>query len=360
MNAVGAVVTTGIYCRDDCPGRPLPANTTRYPSAAAAEAAGYRACHRCRPYRQEIRASAGMPELVCRAVRLIAGGALDGATDISLAGRLGVSPRHLRRVFLQHAGVTPDQLARSRRAHFARRLLDDTDLRIADVAFAAGFGSVRQLNRVLAEVFHGTPRELRARRRVTDRLQADGGLAIRLVHDRPLDFAAALRHLSVRATPGVEAVRGGSYRRTIRVDHDPGMIEISRRSPTELLLVAHLPRLDGLIHHVRRARRMFALDDPAETCGGWDPFEDGVHDIVRNGVPDATRARTVMGDLAGRYGAVVPGLAPDGLTRMFPRPGVLADADLDALPIPGATVHALRSFARAAGRPAPGVTGPAR
>lgn len=349
MNAVGAVLTTGIYCRDDCPGRPLPANTTRYPSAAAAEAAGYRACHRCRPYRQEIRASAGMPELVCRAVRLIADGALDGATDISLAGRLGVSPRHLRRMFLQHAGVTPDQLARSRRAHFARRLLDDTDLRIADVAFAAGFGSVRQLNRVLAEVFHGTPRELRARRRVTDRLQADGGLAIRLVHDKPLDFAAALRHLSVRATPGVEAVCDGSYRRTIRVDHDPGMIEISRRSPTELLLVAHLPRLDGLIHHVRRARRIFALDDLAE--GGWDPFEGGVHDIVRDGVPDATRARTVMGDLAGRFGAVVPGLAPAGLTRMFPQPDVLAAADLDALPIPGATVHALRSFAHAAGRP---------
>ncbi|MGP3912964.1 helix-turn-helix domain-containing protein [Nonomuraea sp. 10N515B] len=348
MNAVGAVLTTGIYCRDDCPGRPHPANTTRYPSAAAAEAAGYRACHRCRPYRQEPITVADMPSLVCRGVQLIADGALDDATESRLAGRLGVSPRHLRRIFLQHAGVTPDQLARSRRAHFARRLLDDTDLRIADIAFAAGFGSVRQLNRVLADVFHGTPRELRARRRVTDRLQADGGLAIRLAHDKPLDFAAALRHLAARATPAVEAVSGACYRRTISIDHDPGMIEITQRSPTELLLLAHLPRLNGLIHHVHRARRIFALDDPAKTCGSWDPFEVGVYDIVRAGVPDATRARAILGDLASRFGAVVPGLAPAGLTRMFPQPDILAWADLDALPLPDTTIHTLRSFAQAA------------
>ncbi|MFI6734229.1 helix-turn-helix domain-containing protein [Nonomuraea sp. NPDC050451] len=348
MNAVGAVLTTGIYCRDGCPGRPRPANTTRYPSAAAAEAAGYRACHRCRPYRQELAPVADMPELVCRGVELIADGALDDTTESSLARRLGVSPRHLRRMFLQHAGVTPDQLARSRRAHFARRLLDDTDLRIADIAFAAGFGSVRQLNRVLAEIFHGTPRELRARRRVTDRLQADGGLAIRLTHDKSLDFADALRHLAARATPNVEAVSCASYRRTILIDHDPGMIEITQRSPAELLLVAHLPRLNGLIHHVHRVRRIFALDDAAKTCGSWDPFEVGVHDIVRAGVPDAARAQAILGDLAGRFGAVVPGLAPVGLTRLFPQPDVLARADLDVLAIPDTTVHTLRSFAQAA------------
>ncbi|RSM51923.1 hypothetical protein DMB66_40860 [Actinoplanes sp. ATCC 53533] len=208
MNAVGAVLTTGIYCRDDCPARPHPANTARYRSAAAAEAAGFRACHRCRPYRQDSITVGDMPDLVCRGIHLIADGALDDATDSALAGRLAVSPRHLRRMFLKHAGVTPDQLARSRRAHFARRLLDDTDLRIADIAFAAGFGSVRQLNRVLADVFHGTPRELRARRRVTDRLQADGGLAVRLSHDGSPDFTAALRRLAARATPSVEEVSG--------------------------------------------------------------------------------------------------------------------------------------------------------
>jgi AraC family transcriptional regulator of adaptative response / DNA-3-methyladenine glycosylase II len=287
-----------------------------------------------------------MPDLVCRGIQLIADGALDDATDSTLAGRLAVSPRHLRRMFLRHAGVTPDQLARSRRAHFARRLLDDTDLRIADIAFAAGFGSVRQLNRVLSDVFHGSPRELRARRRVTDRLQADGGLAIRLTHDGSLDFAAVLRRLAARAIPSVEEVTADSYRRTVLIDHDSGMIEITRRSPAELLLVAHLPRLDGLVHHVRRARRIFALDDPAETCGSWDPFEVGVHDVVRAAVPDATRTRAVLGDLADRYGQVVSGLAPVGLARMFPTPEILATAALDGLPISDTTVHALRSFAQ--------------
>jgi len=295
-----------------------------------------------------------MPDLVCRGIQLIADGALDDATDSALAGRLAVSPRHLRRMFLRHAGVTPDQLARSRRAHFARRLLDDTDLRIADIAFAAGFGSVRQLNRVLSDVFHGTPRELRARRRVTDRLRADGGLAIRLTHDGSLDFTAVLRRLAARATPSVEEVTDDSYRRTVLIDHDPGMIEITRggkpkpRSSHELLLVAHLPRLDGLVHHVRRARRIFALDDPAETCGSWDPFEVGVHDIVRADASDATRTRAILGDLADRFGQVVSGLAPAGLTRMFPTPDLLAGADLGGLPIADTTVHALRSFAQAA------------
>ncbi|NJP97727.1 helix-turn-helix domain-containing protein [Nonomuraea sp. FMUSA5-5] len=346
MNAVGAVLTTGIYCRDACPGRPLPVNTIRYPSAAAAEAAGYRACHRCRPYRQELSPVAHMPQLVCQGVQLIADGALDGAKESGLARRLGVSPRHLRRIFLQHAGVTPDQLARSRRAHFARRLLDDTDLRITDIAFAAGFGSVRQLNRVLAAVFRSTPRELRARRRAADRLQADGGLAIRLVHDKALDFPTALNHLAACAIPSVEAVADDVYRRTILVDDDPGMIEISRRSPTELLLIAHLPRLNGLIHHVSRARRIFALDDPAVPYGFWDPFEAEVYDIVRRGTPDAKSAQAALEDLVGRYGAFVPGLAPIGLTRTFPRPETLAEAELGDLHLPDATIEALRSLAR--------------
>ncbi|RSM51924.1 hypothetical protein DMB66_40865 [Actinoplanes sp. ATCC 53533] len=125
------------------------------------------------------------------------------------------------------------------------------------------------------------------------------------------------------------------------------MIEITRRSPTELLLVAHLPRLDGLVHHVRRARRIFALDDPAETCGSWDPFEVGVHDIVRAAVPDVTTTRAVLGDLAGRFGRVVSGLAPAGLTRVFPPPEILATADLGGLSISDTIGDALRSFAQA-------------
>src|SRR3984957_12448996 len=182
-----AVVTTGIYCRPGCAGRPHPGHVREYALAAAAEADGFRPCLRCRPYRSGQPVSWTGPELVCRAVQLITDGALDGQTEAHLAARLGGSSRHLRRLFSAHLGVTPDELARSRRSHFARRLLDDTDLSIADIAFASGFGSVRQLNRACHDVFRAAPGELRARRRGTDRLVVDGGLRLRLPYRGLLD-----------------------------------------------------------------------------------------------------------------------------------------------------------------------------
>jgi AraC family transcriptional regulator of adaptative response / DNA-3-methyladenine glycosylase II len=144
MKSFAAVVTTGIYCRPGCGAHPLAEHVTRFPIAAAAEAAGYRACLRCRPYRVPQPLIWNGPELVCRAVSQILDGVLDDGTVGQLAGRLGVSERHLRRLFATHVGVTPDGLACSVRTHFARRLLDDTDLTITEVAFAAGFGSLRQ------------------------------------------------------------------------------------------------------------------------------------------------------------------------------------------------------------------------
>src|SRR5215211_4416457 len=153
VEALSAVVTTGIYCRPGCGGRPHPEHVQPFGLAAAAEAAGYRACFRCRPYRSAQPVAWTGPELVCRAVQLIIDGALDGGTETELGARLGASTRHLRRLFTTHLGVTPDQLARSRRAHFARRLLDDTDLTVTDIAFAAGFGSLRQFNRTMRETF---------------------------------------------------------------------------------------------------------------------------------------------------------------------------------------------------------------
>ncbi|HEX6524514.1 MAG TPA: helix-turn-helix domain-containing protein [Streptosporangiaceae bacterium] len=179
MTTYSAVVTTGIYCRPGCGARPLVQNTRTFDLAAAAEAAGFRACHRCRPYRMAEPVGSDAPEIVCEAVQLIIGGTLDdGGTEAALAGRIGMSPRHLRRLFLRHLGVSPDQLARSRRAHFARRLLDDTDLTFAEIAFASGFGSLRQFNRIMREVFRASPTDLRRRRRRTDRLAADGGLTL--------------------------------------------------------------------------------------------------------------------------------------------------------------------------------------
>src|SRR5258706_15921424 len=170
MDAFTGVVTTGIYCRPGCSGNPLARNTRPYTSAAAAEAAGFRACLRCRPDQEPVPGWVEAPELVCRAMRAIADGALDNANEDALAARLGVSARHLRRLFDVHIGPTPAEVARSRRAHFARRLLDDTDLPLAQVGTAAGVNSVRQFNRVMKDVFRFTPQELRARRRAPDRL----------------------------------------------------------------------------------------------------------------------------------------------------------------------------------------------
>lgn len=256
MSPYAAVVTTGIYCRPGCGARPRSEHVTSFPLAAGAEAAGYRACLRCRPYRtaQPPLAAGTAPELVCRGVQLVLDGALDATTETALAARLGLSPRHLRRLFTEHVGVTPDGLARSARTHFARRLLDDTDLPFADIAFAAGFGSVRQFNRSCRAVFRMAPQELRARRRRADRLIADGGLLLRLPFTGPLDWPAQLTLLGHRVTPGVEQVSAGAYRRTITVEGHPGVLELTAGGADHLLLRLHLPRWQELLHLVGQAR----------------------------------------------------------------------------------------------------------
>lgn len=366
---VAAVVTTGIYCRPGCGARPSPQNVRHYLLPAAAEAAGYRACLRCRPYRTESPTIRTGPELVCRAVRLILDGALDGKAEDDLASRLFISARHLRRLFLQHLGVTPDQLARSSRTHFARRLLDDTDLTIAEIAFAAGFGSVRQLNRACQDLFHASPKALRARRRVSDRLVADGGLLLRLPFRPPLDWPALLGYFEARAIAGVEYVSDGIYRRTVAIDGDPGVLEVSLGGPDHLLLRAHLPHWEGLIHLVRRARRIFNLDYDVEGAtrhldadpivgplirvrpglrppGTWDPFETGVRAILGQRI-SLGGANTIAARLVEQYGAPVPGLQAMDLTSLFPEPSTLASADLSGLGLSAARAAAVSAFARA-------------
>ncbi len=361
------MVTTGIYCRPGCAGRPHPGNVKEYPLAAAAEADGFRACLRCRPYRSAQPVSWTGTELVCRAVQLITDGALDGRTEDQLAARLGVSSRHLRRLFLSQLGVTPDGLARSRRAHFARRLLDDTDMPIADIAFASGFGSVRQLNRACHDVFRTTPSGLRARRRVSDRLVADGGLALRLPFRGSLDWPALLGYFAARAIPGVEVVDGDVYRRTVPVAGDPGVIELAPGDEEHLVLRAHLPHWEDLIHLVDRVRRIpsldFDLEEPVAHLsrdpflaslisvrpglrppGTWDPFETGVRAIVGQQVSVAG-ATTVTGRLVERFGRPVPGLLPMGLTHTFPSPEELVGADLSGLGLTKGRQDAIASFA---------------
>jgi AraC family transcriptional regulator of adaptative response / DNA-3-methyladenine glycosylase II len=302
-------------------------------------------------------------------VRLILDGALDGPSEVELGARLGVSARHLRRLFSIHLGVTPDGLARSARAHFARRLLDDTDLTITQIAFASGFGSLRQFNRACQEIFRASPRMLRARRRKSDRLAADGGLALRLAFNGPLDWEAMLGHFAAQAIPGVEHVDGTTYRRTIVIGGDPGVLELLPGGDDYLVLRAHLPHWEELIHVVDRARRIASLDFALETAsrrlvrdaaiapllrarpgvrppGTWDAFETGVRAIVGQQVTVAASAR-VTGRLVQRLGDPVPGLGQLGLTQTFPSPETVAAADLTGLGLPRTRSDAVRSFAGA-------------
>ncbi|HEX6447801.1 MAG TPA: helix-turn-helix domain-containing protein [Streptosporangiales bacterium] len=347
MHRFTAVVTTGIYCRPGCPSQPREDNVMSFAYAAAAEAAGYRACLRCRPYRSPQGATAGS-ELVCRGVRLILSGALDGTTESGLARRLGVSERHLRRLFRQEIGVTPDGLARSSRAHFARRLLDDTDLTVTEIAYAAGFGSIRQLNRAFRGIFHATPSELRAKRRRADRLVADGGLPLRLSYTGPLDWAGLLAGLAARAVPGVEHVDADTYRRVVVVDGDPGVLELRPGGPDWLLLTAHLPHWVALLHVVGRARQIARLDaEPGErrTPGTWEPFEAGVRALLGGG-SDPASACALAGRLTTRYGTPVPGLSALGLTHAFPEPEVLARVEPAGLGLTPRQASGVTAFAR--------------
>lgn len=302
MTTYSAVRTTGIYCRPGCSAKPNAENVRTYELAAAAEAAGYRACLRCRPYRVAGNTPDNTPELVCRAVQLIIAGTLDEATEQALGTKLGVSARHLRRMFHEHLGVTPDQFARSRRAHFARRLLDDSDLAIADIAFASGFGSLRQFNRAMKDIFRAAPSELRARRRKSDRLAADGGLRLRLPFTAPYDWDATLESLAATAIPGVESIEGNTYRRTIALDGAPGMLEIGPGGADHLLLTAHLPYWEGVIHVVAKAAALVGVDTVRTS---WTDFEA------------AAKAAGTANDIVKKHGIPVPGLG-HGLTHLFP------------------------------------------
>ncbi|HEY3562588.1 MAG TPA: AlkA N-terminal domain-containing protein [Kribbella sp.] len=349
MTTYSAVRTTGIYCRPGCGAKPLAENVSTFELPSAAEAAGYRACLRCRPYRVAGTVADEAPELVCRAVQLIIAGLLDESGEEALGARLGMSARHLRRMFHDHLGVTPDQFARSRRAHFARRLLDDTDLGIAEIAFASGFGSLRQFNRAMREIFRASPRELRDRRRRSDRLVADGGLVLRLPFTPPYDWEAMCTFLGARAIPGVESVADGVYRRTISLDGEPGMLEIGAGGDDHLLLRTHLPFWEGVIHVVDRAARLVGLDcEPVRARaelvadavigplvaarpgvrvpGAWGPFEVAVQAVVRDQLPPAD-AVDALRKLVEVYGVPVPGLG-HGLTHAFPGPGPLTSAEL--------------------------------
>jgi AraC family transcriptional regulator, regulatory protein of adaptative response / DNA-3-methyladenine glycosylase II len=262
-----AVRTTGIYCRPSCPAvTPRRVNVSFYPSAAAAQRAGYRACRRCRPD-----AAPGSPEwdtradLVGRAMRLIGDGVVDRDGVPGLARRLGYTERHLHRMLTAELGAGPLALARAQRAQTARILIETTDLGLADIAFAAGFGSVRQFNDTITEVYGGPPSELR-QRRPAPRTGA-GTISLRLAYRAPLHAPALLDFLAARALPGVEECDDRTYRRGLRMPHGTATVALT---PTPRWVAATLRLTDvrDLAPAVARCRRLFDLDaDPAAVDG---------------------------------------------------------------------------------------------
>ncbi len=258
------VTSTGIYCRPSCPAvTPKRQNVRFFPSAAAAQGAGLRACRRCRPD-----AAPGSPQwdvradVVGRAMRLIADGVVDRDGVPGLAARLGYTERHLHRMLRAEMGAGPLALARAQRAQTARILIETTGLGMAEIAFAAGFGSVRQFNDTVREVYASAPSELRTARSRQPAAVGAGTITLRLAYRPPLHAHALLDFLAVRALPGVEEVRDGTYRRGLRLPHGPGQVALT---PADGYVAAALRLTDlrDLAPAVARCRRLLDLDaDP--------------------------------------------------------------------------------------------------
>ncbi|TML98920.1 MAG: DNA-3-methyladenine glycosylase 2 family protein [Actinobacteria bacterium] len=363
-----AVTTTGVYCRPSCPARtPRRENVRFFATAAAAQAAGFRACLRCRPD-----AAPGSPEwdlradLSGRALRLIADGVVDREGVAGLARRLGYSERHLHRQLTAELGAGPLALARAQRGQTARALIETTDLPLTDVAFAAGFASVRQFNDTVRAVFGRTPTDLRrARRRAAP--TAPGTIALRLAYRAPFAAAELLAFLGARAVPGVEEVRDGAYRRTLRLPHGEGIAELRPRRG-HVACSLRLADLRDVPSAVRRCRALLDLDaDPVAVDEhlARDPLlRPLVAAVPGRRVPGAVDGaelafRAVLGQQVSVVGACTlagrlvrehgtPLALPDAtLTHLFPTPAALAAVEPARLPLPAARGRALVGLARA-------------
>ena len=358
-----AVTTTGVYCRVGCPSRTPRRDHVRFlPSPAAAEAAGFRACKRCRPDRLDEPDGA----LVGRALRLIAAGLADGGGIEGVARRLGVSSRTLDRRFTASIGASPHQLARSRRVQTARTLIAQSSMPFVDVAFAAGFGSLRQFNETIRQELGVAPRALRG---VATGAESDAGgwLTLRLARRDPFAAAPLLSFLSVRAVPGVESATAGGYARALRT---PGGAAVVLLTPGDghVLLRVRLDDLSDLEGVVRRCRRLLDLDsDPDAVAAGLsrdpmldrltaglpgmrvpgsaEPFETAVRAVLGQQVSVAA-ARTLAARLVARHGDPLPSPV-GGVTHLFPSPERLVGADLDGLGLTGRRIRSVRALSSA-------------
>lgn len=364
------VKTTGIYCRPICPARtPKAENMVFFPTAAAAQEAGFRPCLRCRPEASpDLGAWRGTSNTVSRALALIEGGALDAGDVDALAARLGVGERQLRRLFRQHLGAAPVTVAQTRRVLLAKQLIQETRLPMAEVALAAGFGSVRRFNETFQALFGRPPGELR--RLTGEASAASAGVTVRLPFKAPYDWDAIIGFLTARAIPGVEAVSANQYARTLSVEGASGLVVVRPGQGDFLKAEIRFPKLKALPSVIARIRRVFDLSaDPAligahlsqderlaplvaarpglRAPGAWDGFEMAVRAILGQQIT-VTAARNLAAKLVAAYGEPIedPAAGELGLSRVFPGPERLIGQDIAALGMPRARGAALEALAR--------------
>jgi AraC family transcriptional regulator, regulatory protein of adaptative response / DNA-3-methyladenine glycosylase II len=366
-----AVKTTGIYCRPVCPAlTPKRKNMVFYPTAAAAQEAGFRPCLRCRPETSpDLGAWRGTSNTVSRALVLIEAGALDQGDVEALAERLGVGERQLRRLFHQHLGASPVAVAQTRRVLLAKQLIHETHLSMTEVALAAGFGSVRRFNETFQQLYDRSPIALR--RASPAPASAAGAVTLKLPYKPPYDWDAVLAFLAPRAIPGVEVVADGMYARAIAIDGAKGAFVARPADGNRLAVTVRFPKLEALPVIIARVRRLFDLAaDPLaigehlsrdahlaplvaarpglRVPGAWDGFEVGVRAILGQQITVSAAIR-IAGKIAAQYGAPLDEPVPcfPGLTRVFPPAEVLARADLSSLPMPRARSASLAALAAA-------------
>ena len=364
-----AVRTTGIYCRPSCPAiTPKRANVTFHPSAASAQLAGYRACKRCLPD-----ATPGSPEwnvsadVAARAMRLIADGVVERDGVDGLAARLGYSVRQLNRIVTTHYGAGPLALARSRRAQSARVLIETSSMTFADVAFAAGFASIRQFNDTVREVYGSSPTELRGRRR-GDATGAAGTITARIAVREPFDGSALLDFLAVRAVPRVEAADGHGYERSVALPHGAGVIRVDLVDRPAGFVPVTLTLADArdLAPALERTRRLLDADADPVAIADVLSADDALAGSVRSlpglrvpGHPDGAEiaaravlgqqvsvagARTLAARLVEAHGPVLELAGEHAVDRLFPSAATLAGLDPEGLAMPRSRSDALSTL----------------
>lgn len=362
---IAGVSTTGIYCRPSCPAlTPKPGNVRFFRTAAAAHDAGLRACKRCQPD-----AVPGSPDwnlhddLASRAMRLVQDGVVEREGVDGLARRLGYTPRHVSRVLQAELGAGPLALARAHRAQTARTLLAATELPISDIAFAAGFGSLRQFNETIAAVYRATPSELRAlsRRghgRVPDAAQA-GEITLRLPARPPFDSAGLFRFFADHAVPGLESGDDTHFERTLTLPGGTAEIRVVPDAGRPgIVVTARLAALADVPALVARMRRLFDLDADSVAIDAalsrdpvLSPLVAAVPGIRLAGSPDGEEAlfRTLVGQQISVAAArtVLGRLVADLGGGVFPSAATIAERGGDVLRGPATRIATILGAARA-------------